>query len=167
MTILPAIILLVILLIGLQALLAGFRGRRIDDHPLCRRCGFDLTGRPETSTACSECGADLSQPHAIVIGHRRRRPRLIVVGALVMAFAIVSIGSMALRVDFQVYKPTWWVIHEAADKSPSAPIAAWTELNRRLKAGELSRSQVDRVAALALAIQGDKNRTWNALYGDF
>lgn len=25
----------------------AWRGRKVDDHLLCRRCGFDLIGKPE------------------------------------------------------------------------------------------------------------------------
>jgi hypothetical protein len=27
-------------------LVFALRGRRVDDHPLCRKCGFDLFGKP-------------------------------------------------------------------------------------------------------------------------
>jgi hypothetical protein len=45
---------------GISLVARGLRGRRIDDHPLCERCGFDLTGKPQGSDICSECGAELS-----------------------------------------------------------------------------------------------------------
>src|SRR3569833_487778 len=51
----------------------AMRRRRIDDHPICRRCGFDLFGKPETSNICSECGADLARRRAIRVGHFHRR----------------------------------------------------------------------------------------------
>ena len=35
---------IVILIAATVLLIAGLRGRRVDDHPLCRRCGFDLIG---------------------------------------------------------------------------------------------------------------------------
>src|SRR5947208_14150931 len=51
----------------------ALRGRRIDDHPLCRRCRYDLSNLPESSTRCPECGADLAAGRAIRIGHRHPR----------------------------------------------------------------------------------------------
>ena len=39
------IAILVLLLLGLALTALGLRGRRVDDHRLCRRCRFDLNGR--------------------------------------------------------------------------------------------------------------------------
>src|SRR3954447_10809108 len=66
-----------LLFVPLLFLLAwSVRRRRVDDHPVCRRCGFDLTGRPAGSSGCSECGADLSRRRAIRRGNRARRWRV-------------------------------------------------------------------------------------------
>ena len=45
-------------LVGVVLLWLGFRGRQIGGEPRCRRCGYDLTGRPDDSNSCAECGAD-------------------------------------------------------------------------------------------------------------
>ncbi|MDB5301957.1 MAG: hypothetical protein JWO87_3620, partial [Phycisphaerales bacterium] len=51
------------------ALLAwGIRGRRVDDHPICAHCGFDLVGTPASSYVCSECGSDLRDSWAVRTG---------------------------------------------------------------------------------------------------
>jgi cytochrome c-type biogenesis protein CcmH/NrfF len=42
---------LLLLLLGVLLVVRGMRGRAVDDHPICRRCGFDLFGRPEGSAA--------------------------------------------------------------------------------------------------------------------
>jgi hypothetical protein len=44
-------------LAGLILLVLGVRGWRIDDHPVCRRCRFDLVGVYPAIGACPECGA--------------------------------------------------------------------------------------------------------------
>src|SRR5262245_9621381 len=62
----------IVLFLSLVALRHGLRGRRVGDHPHCRRCRFDLFGKPETSTQCPECGANLDEAHATVIGVRKR-----------------------------------------------------------------------------------------------
>src|SRR2546427_12425775 len=78
---------------GLFALVYGIRGRRTDDHPICRRCGFDLFGRPEGSEGCSECGADLHAATAMRIGHRRRRPMLALLGVLLILPMLFVVGE--------------------------------------------------------------------------
>ncbi len=52
------------------ALAIAVRGRRVDDHPICRKCGFDLIGKPESSAVCSECGTDLTGVRAVRVGRR-------------------------------------------------------------------------------------------------
>ena len=44
---------------GLALAAIGLRGRRVDAHPHCRRCGYDLAGTPD-ATVCTECGRDLT-----------------------------------------------------------------------------------------------------------
>jgi hypothetical protein len=55
----------------------GWRGRQTDDHPICRRCGFDLSGKPSGVAICSECGSDVSKPTSIRVGHREHRGDLL------------------------------------------------------------------------------------------
>lgn len=56
----PLILLLAAIwfLAALALLIRGWRGKRIDDHPLCRACGFDLSGNSDAKS-CPECGAAL------------------------------------------------------------------------------------------------------------
>jgi len=37
---------------GRGALLLGLRGKRLDRHPVCRDCRFDLSGQPEGVMTC-------------------------------------------------------------------------------------------------------------------
>ncbi len=51
------------LAVGVALTAIGLRGRSTDDHTLCRRCRFDLTGRPgDAERRCPECGAELARP---------------------------------------------------------------------------------------------------------
>src|SRR4051812_39396348 len=106
------------MIIGAGALLGGFfllgggvRGGPGDDHPVCRKCGFDLFGRPEgTFTGrCSECGMDLAKKRAVRMGNRRKRGRILGAGALVTAVGVMGLGSMgwitARGIDVNHYKP--------------------------------------------------------------
>ena len=90
----PILLFLPIVLIGLMLLVRGLRGFAIDDHPICRACGFDLFGRPQGATVCSECGAGLANPDAIQIGRRRRRPVRAGVGGLLILPSLLRIGMI-------------------------------------------------------------------------
>src|SRR5438045_6693447 len=74
--------------VSLVATLIALRGRRVDDHPHCRRCGFDLFGKPAESSLCSECGADLAKRKAVRIGRRERRLRLLVVAVPALLLSV-------------------------------------------------------------------------------
>jgi hypothetical protein len=56
------------LLFTLALMIRLRRGRRVGDHPSCRKCGHDLFGLPETSACCPECGADLTRRRAKLDG---------------------------------------------------------------------------------------------------
>ena len=100
-----------LVVLGVIVLWIGIRGRRMDDHPICRRCGFDLFGLPESSQLCSECGADLKRHRAIRIGHRQKRKGII--SAAVVLILIGSMGTgltgwmMSKGIDVNQYKPVW------------------------------------------------------------
>src|SRR5690349_8575504 len=72
----------------------GLRGRRVDDHPLCRRCGYDLVGLPSDGSGrvCPECGSDLHRRRAIRTGHRARRRGQVAAGAALLAPCLAVLG---------------------------------------------------------------------------
>src|SRR5687767_11978219 len=74
--------------LGVSFLRRGLRGRRVGDHPVCGKCGFNLFGLPADQAKCPECGNDLSAPRAVQTGHRvRRMPLVYAGGALLLLFA--------------------------------------------------------------------------------
>lgn len=164
------LVLLAMMLGGIIMLILGFRGRVIDDHPVCRNCGFDLHGKPPDSNRCAECGADVSRIAAIRIGHRRRRAGLVWGGAALFApaFLITVLGIVVgLRgLDPIGYMPLWWLMNDA-DRS-AAPVRdnALREIARRAKSNQLSDGQLRTVAARALEAQADRSRAWVPLWGD-
>jgi hypothetical protein len=87
---------LALLIAAFFLLVFGWRGRRVGDHPFCRKCGFDLFGRPDGTLVCGECGASLDAKRAIVIGERKRRPFLISAG-LVLAILTLAVGANSTR----------------------------------------------------------------------
>src|SRR5688500_6231710 len=89
-----------LLLLALALLWASRRGRRVDDHPSCRRCGFDLFGLPSGSTNCSECGADVTRRGAVRTDHRARGRQLLAGGAVLMLLSgppLAILGKSLLR----------------------------------------------------------------------
>jgi hypothetical protein len=151
------------LLLGLFLVWLGLRGRTIDNHPICRNCGFDLFGSGH-SAVCSECGRDLNDPKAINLGHRKRRRwpltlgLLLAVPALTVLVALSVVGARG--VNLNGYKPLWLLVREG-------DAAAVGELQRRQGAGTLSSAQVQQVVAHALDAQADRCRVWQPGWGDF
>lgn len=43
--------------LGLALFWRGWRGRRVDNHPWCRKCCFDLKGVWPGAAKCPECGS--------------------------------------------------------------------------------------------------------------
>ena len=162
-----------IALAGVVLIVFAWRGRRVDDHPLCRRCGFDLTGRPPDSTRCAECGADVTRPRATRIGHRRRRGGVMVVGvALALPAMLVLVAVVFVRMqDFELtpYKPNWLLARDVVSGNDGrAKAKGLAELTRRLQAGSrVSDRSVASVAAVCLANQGDRTLPWNPAWGHF
>src|SRR5687768_14327483 len=103
-------------LVGAVLLWRGWRGVRGGDHPTCRRCNFDLFGRPADSTVCPECGADVTRKRAIVTGQRQRRGGLAVTGAIALVLGLAASGlfgwQVGRTVEWQRYKPVAWLLHE-------------------------------------------------------
>lgn len=57
--------------VGATLLACGLRGWRVDDHPLCRRFGYDLHAITQPAK-CPECGGNLNLRRAIILGNAAR-----------------------------------------------------------------------------------------------
>src|SRR5437763_4912226 len=103
-----------ILVAGAAMLVYALRGRAIDNHPICRKCGFDLFGL-DASTRCPECGAELSA-QAIRLGHRAVRRLHLVFGILLILPSLLMLVAVAVvfikGADAEKYKPVWWLISD-------------------------------------------------------
>ena len=130
-------------LVGCCLFLAGAFGRRVDDHPICRRCGYDLFGQ-STSPRCSECGSDLATRRAIRKGHRLKRPPLIWSSCAILLLTLIGTASslyMEVKgISSWQLKPTWLVRREA-NGTGSTSERAVTELQARLVKGRLNSSE--------------------------
>lgn len=88
-------------LLGLLIVLLGFRGWRVGTLPHCRACGFNLFGKPDSSTRCSECGADVTQTGAITVGNHRFRHDRILYGTIICCIALCVASSHARRIPVE------------------------------------------------------------------
>lgn len=153
-----------LLALGVVLLIIGWRGRRIDDHPICRRCGFDLFGKPADSDTCSECGTDVSRPKTIRIGRRKRGRALIAVGLVLMFVGIGGGGlggyATAQQIDWTPWLPLSWIAADLDATGYGTYNPAVNEIKRRLQANSLSVNQIDWLVTTALAKQGDRTTPW-------
>ena len=150
-------------------LMIGLRGRRLDDHPICRRCGFDLYGRGPRDLACWECGADLTRRGAIQLGSRVRNPIALTGSFALVLVAVAAVAQFAsVRVDgnWRAYAPTNWLVRDAGSAQPAVRDAALSELTRRVRNGTLSADLHHSLVELALAHQADGRKPWAPAWGD-
>jgi hypothetical protein len=159
------------LIAGVALVWLGVRGRRVDDHPICRRCGFDLFGRPDGSDRCAECGADLAHPRALRDGRRERRRGLLGGGVALLLVAVALAGGKGytayLASDVQSNKPAWWLVRELDSGDPAVAAAAAQELSSRVLTRTLVQRHIDNAADRLLERQADEQRTWDPAFGNF
>jgi len=162
-------------LFGLLLLVLGVRGRRIDDHPLCRKCKYDLVGTADLQANCPECGSELSRSRATRFGNRKRKRKTLVLGLLIFTTSLTGSGFLVLahakNFDWYPYKPLWMLSSELTTNvsplSPRIPNRAQMEVIKRLKDDELSKKQIHRLVEKALRLQADLNTKWDHFWGDF
>lgn len=161
----PVLILIALSIIaGVVLFVLGWRGRRLNDHPVCRKCRFNLFGLPEATTRCPECGRDITSPRAVRVGVRKRRPVMLTLGVLLLLIGIglggLSTWSRVRAVDWNPYKPTWLLLWETGTKNAARLDGVINELHARWSRGELSDSQVKTLIADGLKRQGNPNASW-------
>lgn len=155
----PAVLLLVVgFLIGLVLVYRGWRGVPMLSEPRCAKCGYDLRGFAGAPPAvCSECGSDLTKPHAVRWGQYRRRPRLIWAGAAVAGVPLLLFAAMLIivargsRID-RFPQSNRAVIASLA-KTADSPWD-WQELQRRRAAGSLSGQEASQAVDELIAFLG-------------
>jgi len=160
---------------GIALIGLGRRGRRLDDHPICRGCGFDLVGSlpPARRSAfgvpkearCPECGVALARAGAIEIGNRARRPGAIRAGVSVTVVGVMAMATIlylgATRGTIVRVQPTWMLIPQA-----SGDREALLELVGRVATGTCNERQTKDLVVRALQAQADRSREWDAAWGD-
>jgi hypothetical protein len=158
------------LILGTVLIWIGMRGYRMGDHPVCRRCGYDLFGSPRENVVCGECGGSLAAPASVVIGHRRRRPGFVIAG-IVIAFPFllsggVGIWSAMTSTSWLHFAPVPLLDWLASSNTASTRSPALKELNARYNAGSLSTWQISSAIDAGLKYQGDLSKPWDSGWGD-
>lgn len=156
---------------GVGLLVLGLRGRLVDDHPICRKCGFDLVGVYGAGAAnrCSECGVGLTRA-AVRVGNRRRRRGTAAVGIVLIVIAGCGIGlltwAQSSGVNWNKYKPMPWLHWEGRHAESARAFAALDEIAARMKSDRVSRGVATSFVAEALMVQADRTTVWNPGWGD-
>ncbi|QQE13177.1 hypothetical protein JD969_06865 [Planctomycetota bacterium] len=155
------IVFMCLLVLGLLMVVKGLWGRRVDDHPICSACRYDLSGMKvdlrnvskREGEACAECGADLGRKLGVIVGHRKKRKWMLGFGVMVLMVGllgggVIGGGVMKLSAAHKV-KPTWLLVWEMKRPEYSFDVeGAKEELWARVfKANGLSREEWDLIVA--------------------
>jgi hypothetical protein len=155
-----------VLLCGGVLLVWGWRGRRVNNHPVCRACGFDLLGIAPVVPRCPECGRDVTTAGAVRRGVRRRRHGAIAVACVLLLVGATGTGLLATLsargTNWNTYKPAWLLQRELTDPDVATADGAGAELAARIQAGSLSTARTERVVDAALALQADAGAPWSS-----
>ncbi|QQE10732.1 hypothetical protein JD969_14655 [Planctomycetota bacterium] len=95
----------------------AYRGKRIDNHPLCRSCKYDLTGIHTPYDACPECGYDISSPKLIRRGNRKPRPTHAITYIILALLFTSPIVIQSAHINIHRYKPFFILTFELANPS--------------------------------------------------
>ncbi len=159
------------------ALIRGKRATPGLTEPHCAKCGYDLrTYTAEPPTRCSECGSDLTAPHAVRWGEMPKPRGKIILLAVVLAL-ITPIFTLFLLKRAMVRPMAATVVGPAALLSASnqSLLASlpqtvqqpwtWQELDRRLLSGAVSNSEATSAVDILIADlskrTGSQPLTWS------
>lgn len=147
------------------------RGKRVDRHPICRKCGYDMFGRDLAELPdCPECGTQIYSHKQLRLGNRE--PRVVTSRAALSLALLALVASMgctakwAQTYDWNRIKPVSWLIHEASDPTqPNRGDAALDELDRRFDQDLLSFDEIQQLVQAALDYQADTSKLWDDKWG--
>lgn len=168
----PELILGLLTAAGLIFVLIGVRDRRLGGRPSCRRCGYELVGKP---ARCSECGYRLGTRRSIRRERRVADVWVILVGAsLAVPSAIVltyisarSLQAQAATFNWNTLKTDSMLVGDLLDASPTVVEAARSTLLSRMEDGTVAPASASASIEHALALQKDRTIEWDTTWGDF
>ncbi len=144
------VLLIVLLAAGFVAFRMLRRPRRQGQTPHCARCDYNLTGL--TSERCPECGTEMIAAN-VVYGELVRRPLSKVAAWICVAALGFVLAQWAWHYNWYQIRPTAWVISDVQSANPRLKSRAWRELDRRVRARSLSKSQESRLIDVCLTEQ--------------
>ena len=164
------VILVAALAAGIVGIALGRRGRRADDHRVCRRCRRDLHGTD--SPRCPECGHALRDDWLDVrVGNREPMRWLTALGLLLATPAVILIAVLitaaAAGDRLDPHKPAWLLAFELRLAGDDRGPRVFDELAARHADGTLSAEHREAAVRWVLDRQGDAATAWNDKYGDF
>ncbi len=163
-------ILFISLLAGALFIILGFRGKKINDHPVCRWCKFDLEGVYPESITCPECGAGLKREGTVLQGARKRMIPLALLGIFLCITSVIPVGVVAYAAltgsDLNKFKPLSLLFWEARHATQAQSVTIANELMNRAMSRSLDAVQYDSVIEEVLARQADTSLPWAEEWGD-
>lgn len=138
--------------------------------PSCRRCGYNVSGRPADSTRCSECGADLDSLGAIVETRRMRSRMWVACSWATLLVSAVPLFVASIRFSWSdwyfVAVPSSLVARHAETGRGAFADQARDVWLRRFRADQLPAAQESRLYDHLLKFQGDLARPWRRDWED-
>jgi hypothetical protein len=102
----------------------GWHWKRMSIPARCRRCGYDVSHRPEGVQTCSECGADLSGSRAVIDVRHRPDWWIVLPAGMIGVFATAMLVNLANEFQWTGWyyrnAPIWWVAYVARHSTGNA-----------------------------------------------
>ncbi len=129
------------------------RARRagvVDDHPICRKCKYDLFGAADDRHTCPECGADLRKSNAIQMGHRQVDRRKAIVSFVIVVLGIG--GTFLASHGYQRFRARPANFLQAVTRGDATEAGRWLDLHPQFARGEFDAQTSSSHTPLQLAI---------------
>lgn len=150
-------------LISVLLIVLGYRGKKVDGHPLCRTCRHDLHGSTNAVRNCPKCGRPLRYHKDVVVGNRRKQKGRIGKGVSGVFIAFV----IAVFAAFPAARQLDWLPELPSLSMPRFTLSSklqtaedWQQVYQQLETTSISKSQANRIAEVALELQEDHSRDW-------
>ncbi|QQE10533.1 hypothetical protein JD969_13600 [Planctomycetota bacterium] len=174
-------IILGLLFLGLILTFFGYRGWRIDKHPTCGKCRYDLTGSNITETTvselkgktCPECGTAVGQKEwaedtcqPAIIGNRKYYSQMKYIGFFCLFFSITPVLLYKSDIDWQSKKSNTLLVQEIKNPvySPNFD-AAHAELIKRINNKTFNKQDIPELIDTLLHFANDPSIPWQDKWG--